>query len=77
MNLKPELDKLAQMLVDKANQKDAPLADLLDTFKELRAYHAMNLKHAPPPDEEGEGGFSFDNGIGAGDGAGVHRRRSS
>lgn len=82
MNLKQTLDKLAKRLVDETDKKDTSLADLLDTFKELRAYHAMNLKHAPPEEPDGADGFTFDggldNGLGERNGAaGIHRRRSS
>jgi len=76
MDLKTELDKLAKVLVDQTAQKDTPFTDILNAFKELRAYYAMELKRNPPSDDDEPGGFSFDNGVGEGNG-GIQRRRSS
>ena len=75
MNLKSELDKLAKSLVDGANDKDANFAEKLDTFKELRAYYALTLKEKSPEDDA-DGGFDFNGGVGHEDGA-VRDRRSS
>lgn len=74
MNIKEELEKLAQSLVNHISNKDTPFPDKLDTFKELRAYYAMILKHPADTDEEVEEGFTFGNGA---DHGRVQRRGSS
>ena len=78
MNLKDELDNLASLLVAETKKKEVPFADIIDTFKELRAYYALTLKNTPDSAASDDGGFDFANGIGDRNGAtGIQRRGNS
>ena len=79
-DFKKNFDKVAKNIADKAANKDTPFAEVIDAFKAMTAYYALQLKHKDAPDED-TSGFDFANGIGAeqehDDGRAVSRRRSS
>ena len=60
MNLKSELDKLAKVILDRANQPDTALADVTDAFKSVRDYYLNDakLKNKAPPEEADEESFA-------------------
>ena len=85
MNLKDELDKLARVVLNKAQEKDTPLSESIDAFKATTAYYALSLKRkgADEPESEDENSFAGfqerlaqveDKGNG-GEAVGSHRRR--
>lgn len=61
MNLKAEMDKFAQALINKASQNATPLIESIDAFKAVTAYYAAQQKNRKgQTDEEPDpSGFTF------------------
>jgi hypothetical protein len=62
VNLKQELDAMAAVLIKKAKENNTPLTDVIDAFKSVTAYYALDLKRkarepAEDEDEESFAGF--------------------
>lgn len=60
MNLKSELDQMAKSLIDKAKENETPLAEIVDAFKAVTAYYALDLKRKgrEPAEDQDENSFA-------------------
>ena len=79
MNLKAEMDKFAQTLINKASQGNTPLVESIDAFKAVTAYYAAQQKNRKgQPDEEADpSGFTFADEVVHGGSKASSTRRSS
>lgn len=78
IDFKASFDKIAEIMAEKAADKDTPFAEITDAFKAMTAYYALLLKHkAKSGDDDSDDGFDFANGIGGEHESGVPGRRSS